>query len=433
MCRRYASFLPAEALRRTFRTTNPLPNIKPSWNVAPTQSAPVVLRHPETGERHLDLLEWGLLRWWQKDTKRSRPINVHAERLVARRGMFQGAFAYRRALVPADAFYEWKVIEDGEQAYAIARQDGQPMAFAGLWEEYRFPDWRVLRTFAIVTTAANAETAEVRDRMPVILEPADWPAWLGEMEGDPASLLHPVPDGTLHVWPVDRRVGSPRNNGPELLEPIALPGQAGPETIRQPAPAAASRAASPPASSSARTPIGFQQGLSTSRGPSAAVQDPASAAARRARAPDAALNDATPAALAVAWRELVLAAEEPGMSKEDSEALVERADVVLDRMAETPAVTAAALAAKLLVWNCEADGGETVTGMRLRASIVSDAQGLAGPELADIMPDPIPTEPRGLVDEARERGAVWAREHVLRPHRLLGAVPAASRLVVSED
>ncbi len=87
-----------------------------------------------------------------------------------------------------------------------------------------------------------------------MLEPADWPAWLGEVEANPASLLHPAPDETLRSWPVDRRVGSPRNNGPELLEPIALPGQAGPETIRQPAPAAASRAASPPASSSAQTP-----------------------------------------------------------------------------------------------------------------------------------------------------------------------------------
>ncbi len=214
MCGRYASFLSAQALRRIFRTTNPLPNIKPSWNIAPTKSAPVVRRHPETGERHLDLLEWGLLRWWQKDTKRPRPINVHAERLRARGGRFQGAFVHRRALVPADAFYEWKVIDDDKQPYGIARQDGQPMAFAGLWEECRLPDWRVLRTFAIVTTAANAEMAEPHDRMPVILEPADWPAWLGEVEGDPASLLHPAPDGTLRAWPVDRRVGSPRNSEP---------------------------------------------------------------------------------------------------------------------------------------------------------------------------------------------------------------------------
>ncbi len=220
MCGCYASFLPAEALRRTFRTVNALANLEPSWNVAPTQSAPVVLRHSDAGERHLDLLEWGLLRWWQVDIKRPRPINARAETVES--GRFGGAFAKRRCIVPANLFYEWKVTEDDRQPYAIARQDGQPMAFAGLWEEYRFPDLRVLRTFAIITTAASAEMAELHDRMPVILEPADWPAWLGEVQADPASLLHPAPDATLRTWPVDRKVGNPRNNGPELLQPIEL-------------------------------------------------------------------------------------------------------------------------------------------------------------------------------------------------------------------
>jgi putative SOS response-associated peptidase YedK len=103
MCGRYASFLPAEALRRTFRTVNPLPNLEPSWNVAPTQLAPVVLRHPETGERHLDLLEWGLLRWSQKGSKKpERTINARAE-TVASAALFGGAFAERRVIVPTDA------------------------------------------------------------------------------------------------------------------------------------------------------------------------------------------------------------------------------------------------------------------------------------------------------------------------------------------
>ena len=77
------------------------------------------------------------------------------------------------------------------------------------------------RSFVIMTTAPNAEMAELHDRMPVILEAADWPVWLGENEGDHVALLRPAPDGLLRVWPVDRRVGSPRNNGPELPESIA--------------------------------------------------------------------------------------------------------------------------------------------------------------------------------------------------------------------
>jgi putative SOS response-associated peptidase YedK len=220
MCGRYASFLPAEAMRRTFRTVNPLPNLDPSWNVAPTSFAPIVRRHPETGERHLDLLQWGLLPYFTKDPVHARrPINARAE-TVAKSGMFRRAFELRRAIVPADTFYEWRVVANGKQPYAIARHDGQPMAFAGLWEGFRWPDGTVTRSFAIITTAANAEIAELHDRMPVILEPADWPVWLGEALGDPGSLLHAPADGTLRTWPVDRRVNSPKNNGPELLEPI---------------------------------------------------------------------------------------------------------------------------------------------------------------------------------------------------------------------
>jgi putative SOS response-associated peptidase YedK len=140
MCGRYASFLPAEAMARIFGTVNPLPNLAPSWNVAPTNDCAVVRRHPDTGARHLDLLTWGLLPYWTKEpAKARRPINARSE-TAATSGMFKDALARRRCLVPADAFYEWKGIEGGKQPYAIAREDGQPMAFAGLWENFRWPD-----------------------------------------------------------------------------------------------------------------------------------------------------------------------------------------------------------------------------------------------------------------------------------------------------
>ena len=149
-----------------------------------------------------------------------RLINARAEAVSTSR-MFGAAFTKRRAIVPAGAFYEWQRKEgDGKQPCAIARQDGQPLAFAGLWEGFRWPDGTVLRSFAIVTTNANADVAMIHDRMPVILEPADWPVWLGEIEGDPATLLRPAPDGTLRIWPVSRAVNQPRNNRPELLNPI---------------------------------------------------------------------------------------------------------------------------------------------------------------------------------------------------------------------
>jgi len=129
MCGRYASFLPAEAVARLFHTVNPIPNFPPTWNMAPTQDAMVVRHHPQTGERHLYLLKWGLLPYFTKDPVRARrPINARAE-TVQTSGMFKSAFAKRKRLVPADAFYEWKPVAGGKQPYAIARQDGQPMAF----------------------------------------------------------------------------------------------------------------------------------------------------------------------------------------------------------------------------------------------------------------------------------------------------------------
>jgi putative SOS response-associated peptidase YedK len=141
--------------------------------------------------------------------------------------MFREAYAKRRCLVPADAFYEWKVEPGGgKQPIAIAPHSGEGMAFAGLWEGWRGEGGEVVRTFAIVTTEANATMRAIHDRMPVVLAPDDWAGWL---EGDdPAALLRPAPDGLLRFWPVSKAVNSPRNNGPELLaEQATTPGAGG--------------------------------------------------------------------------------------------------------------------------------------------------------------------------------------------------------------
>jgi putative SOS response-associated peptidase YedK len=104
---------------------------------------------------------------------------MQAPRPSRHRALFKSAFARRRCIVPADAFYEWKPVEGGKQPYAIARINGQPMAFAGLWEGFKWPDGTVTRTFTIVTTYANEVVGELHDRMPVILEPKErWRAIL---------------------------------------------------------------------------------------------------------------------------------------------------------------------------------------------------------------------------------------------------------------
>ena len=148
MCGRFASYLPPDAIRALFRTTNAVPNLPPSWNVAPTQAAMVVRLNPETNDRHLDLLKWGLIPHFTKDLKAARkPINARAE-TVASSGMFRGALERRRCLVHADAFYEWRAMPDGKQPYAIGREDGAPLAFAGIWEGWHGPDGETLRSFA---------------------------------------------------------------------------------------------------------------------------------------------------------------------------------------------------------------------------------------------------------------------------------------------
>ncbi len=219
MCGRYASFLPPDLIARLFGTKNPLPNLKPTWNMAPAMNAPVVRRHPESGDRHLDLLTWGFVPAFAKILKEARrPVNARAE-TVATSGMFRSAFAKRRCIVPAAAFYEWQAGAAGKTPYAIARADGDPLAFAGIWEGWRSPEGDILRTFAILTATANAQMSVLHTRMPVILEKSDWPVWMGEDDTDPATLLRPSAEGVLRLWPVDKRVGNVRNDGPELLEP----------------------------------------------------------------------------------------------------------------------------------------------------------------------------------------------------------------------
>ena len=219
MCGRYASSLPPEALARMFGTTNATPNLRPTWNMAPSMDAPVVRLHPETRARHLDPLRWGLVPSFATDLKSARkPINARSE-TAATSPMFKAAFARRRCLVPAEAFYEWQATPAGKAPFAIGRADGRPLAFAGLWEGWRGPDGAVVRSFAILTTTANQAMAALHERMPVILEPGDWPLWLGEQDGEPATLLRPAAHGVVRLWPVDRAVGNVRNDGPQLLAP----------------------------------------------------------------------------------------------------------------------------------------------------------------------------------------------------------------------
>jgi putative SOS response-associated peptidase YedK len=127
----------------------------------------------------------------------------------------------RRCLVPAAAYYEWRDDPEGKAPFAVGRLDGDPVAFGGIWEAWIAPDGETLQTFSTITTEANRQLSTIQPRMPVVIEPADWPIWLGEIEGDVGALLRPVPEDVLRVWPVNKKVGNVKNDGPELLEPHA--------------------------------------------------------------------------------------------------------------------------------------------------------------------------------------------------------------------
>lgn len=229
MCGRYASILTPDALAAFFRTVNPLPNLRASYNFAPTQQGPVVRRHPQSGARHLDALTWGLVPHFCTDLKTApRPTNARAEG-IATTPMFRAAYAARRCIVPASAFYEWQTLpapagakpaRPAKQPWAIARTDGAPLAFAGIWESLRLADGEVLRTYAIVTTAATGEMTRLHHRVPVVLEEADFPLWLGETAADPAPLLRAPAEGVLRFWPVSTAVNSVRNDHAALLDPL---------------------------------------------------------------------------------------------------------------------------------------------------------------------------------------------------------------------
>lgn len=220
MCGRFASDFPSHELTALFDVVGSLPNAPPSYNLAPTQHAPVVRRHPETGERHLDMLRWGLIPHWSTEKGR-QPINARAE-TVGSSGMFKRALASRRCIVPVRAFYEWRQGLKPKQPFAFGRQDGMAMALAGLWESWKDPAGEVMRTFAIITTDANRVLEGVHDRMPVVLERADWSSWLDE---GPGKLLRPAGDDVLVRWPVSSRVNSPRHDDAGLLDEVVEAGR----------------------------------------------------------------------------------------------------------------------------------------------------------------------------------------------------------------
>lgn len=229
MCGRYALTSPPEAIRKLFGYVE-TPNFPPRYNIAPTQPIPIVVAERGAGGavRRFMLARWGFVPGFVKDP-RDFPliINARAE-TVAQKASFRNAMKRRRCLVPADAYYEWLKVPTGgrllRKPYLFRRADGAPMGLAGLWETYAGADGAEIDTACILTTNANAPTAAIHDRMPAILEPKDFEAWL---DGDAiraeeaAALLKPAPDDALEFFEISPEINKATSEGAHLQAPLA--------------------------------------------------------------------------------------------------------------------------------------------------------------------------------------------------------------------
>ena len=222
MCGRYAITSAPEAIRKLFGFAEQ-PNFPPRYNVAPTQPIPIVrLDH---GARRFALVRWGLIPGWVDDPKTfSLVINARADN-VNTKPAFRSAMRYRRCLIPADGFYEWQSLGSGpKRPHYIHRGDGEPFAFAGLWEVWSGPNGEELESAAIVTTDANRTLKPLHHRMPVILPPDTFEMWLDTRNVDAetaSALLVPASDSLLEAHPVSLAVNKHANDDASLISPLS--------------------------------------------------------------------------------------------------------------------------------------------------------------------------------------------------------------------
>lgn len=220
MCGRYAithtelipGFFEVEDLR-----------IPPRFNVAPTQFAPVVFNDVELQKRIVDFMQWGLVPSWSKDASfGSRMINARAE-TIASKPSFRSPFRYRRCLVPASGFFEWKQTSFGKKPHFFSRTKSPLMGLAGVWDEYTDGD-RILYTYSIITRASSPQMASYHHRMPVTIDQECFGEWLSADTSvrDALALLEADAGKSFDVHPVSTLVNNVRNDSPECLRELTI-------------------------------------------------------------------------------------------------------------------------------------------------------------------------------------------------------------------
>lgn len=219
MCGRYV-LSQIDALVQRFGVSADLPTTTPRYNVAPTQTMPVVVKH---SPNQLVLMRWGLIPSWAKEGKTEQTmINARAETL-AQKPTFRRLLSSQRCLVPASGFYEWQQAAGGKVPHYISLKDEPLFAFAGLYDRWTDPQGTEVYSYTIITTAPNALMASIHNRMPAILRRDEEELWLNpdETESDRLlPLLKPYPAEMMQAKAVSRAVNNVRNDGPALTQPV---------------------------------------------------------------------------------------------------------------------------------------------------------------------------------------------------------------------
>jgi putative SOS response-associated peptidase YedK len=216
MCGRFSSF--------TFRDIKIRWNIQgdfffqPRYNIAPSQSVPVIVRTQKGNEARL--MNWGLVPSWASNPNAGhRMINARSETL-RQKPAFRDLISRRRCVIPADGFYEWQSAGKQKNPFWIHLKSKEPFVFAGLWDSWGSTNRPALDTFTIITTEANALLRPIHDRMPVIYNTESGGQWLDLSFDSPTEAFRSWPAEEMEAWEVSTLVNAPENDSPACVQAV---------------------------------------------------------------------------------------------------------------------------------------------------------------------------------------------------------------------
>ena len=225
-CGRYTLHQKTEALAKRYNLASVPDGLRENYNVAPGQIMPIIIEG-EDGKWKLELMKWGLVPFWAKDPKIGYKLINARDDTIFTKPMWRSVILKKRALIPADGFYEWKKptnSKERKQPFYIHPKQIDLFSFAGVWDSWKDVEGKEFKTYSIITTEPNKEMSSIHNRMPVILHPEDEASWLESSKVKREEIepfIHPFEDRGLDVYKVSDDVNYPRNNNQQLIEALS--------------------------------------------------------------------------------------------------------------------------------------------------------------------------------------------------------------------